>query len=526
MSGEFNWKVEARWALLLVGSVAAAGVAGAQAVVPDAQVEANVLKALAGAPDLANESIETRTVYGTVTLSGTVKSEQARTEAENLAANANGVKKVVDQLQLGAAVAETPAPSGPPAGMVLLSDGTYGPDPNAAGGGVPASGANPAPGSAPAAMAQRNNPDADQALDRQMEQQNPAGANPGQPGSAQPAPAQPTTATNTVPVAPARRPLYAPGYPQYPYGYPPAGGYAGQGGQQPPMGGQVAGQSVTIPAGALLRVRVNRTLSSSRTTPGTTFDGIVVNDVVANGFVAIPRGAAVQGKVIDVSSSGALKGRGQMSIQLTSVTLGGKSYALQSDVWARNGNDKTIETVNKTAGGGVLGALLGAAVGGGRGAAIGAGVGAAAGVGSSAASGNGEVFIPAESLVTFHTAGLRGSGGGRTASGAAGVSGLSRLLSRLLSGSRLSLPADCVSESVMLGLEQMARSSAASSPFACQRSLPSERSRIRPRSAARKSYSGRCVSGDQRTSLKMRFSSAPVNSLTRKNCRSMVPPLR
>jgi hypothetical protein len=171
------------------------------------------------------------------------------------------------------------------------------------------------------------------------------------------------------------------------------------------MGGQVAGQNVTIPTGALLRVRINRTLSSNRTQPGTTFDGVVVNDVVANGLVAIPRGATVQGKVIDAKTSGALSGRGEMSIQLTSVTLGGKSYALASDVWAHNGNDKTIETVNKTAGGGVLGALIGAAVGGGRGAAIGAGVGAAAGVGSSAASGNGQVFIPAESIVTFHTAG-------------------------------------------------------------------------------------------------------------------------
>jgi hypothetical protein len=207
--------------------------------------------------------------------------------------------------------------------------------------------------------------------------------------------------------------MYAPGYPgyaPYPYGYPqsapPAGAYAQTqqpGYQQPPMGGQVAGQPVTVPSGSMLRVRINRTLSSSRTPAGTTFDGIVVNDIVANGLVAIPRGATVQGVVVDASTSGALKGRGEMSIKLTQVTLGGKTYPIVSDVWARNGADKTIETVNKTAGLGALGAIVGAVAGGGKGAAIGGGVGAAAGLGSSAASGDGQVFIPAEAIVTFHT---------------------------------------------------------------------------------------------------------------------------
>ncbi len=41
-------------------------------------------------------------------------------------------------------------------------------------------------------------------------------------------------------------------------------------------------------------------------------------------------------------------------------------------------------------------------------------------------------------------------------------------------------------------------------------SLPSERSRIRPRSAARKSNPVNSASGDQRISLKMRFSSDPA----------------
>ena len=150
---------------LQVGAVVGGLMVGAygQGNVPDAQVESNVLKALASAPELANESITTRTVYGTVTLSGSVRDEATRRRAEALASNADGVRKVVDELQLGSAAAATAGPA-TGAGQVLQSDGTYAP----AGGGAAA---GPAPGSASAEQAQRNDPDADQQLDQQMQPQ-------------------------------------------------------------------------------------------------------------------------------------------------------------------------------------------------------------------------------------------------------------------------------------------------------------------------------------------------------------------
>ena len=151
-------------------------------------------------------------------------------------------------------------------------------------------------------------------------------------------------------------------------------------------------------------MRINQMLDSAQAKPGEQFDGIVVNDVAADGAVAIPRGAAVQGVVVDAKESGALAGRGELSLQLTQVTLGGKNYPIVSDVWAHNGADKTVQTVNSTAVGGGLGALVGAAAGGGAGAAIGAGIGGALGLGSSAASHRGQVFVPSEGLLTFHLA--------------------------------------------------------------------------------------------------------------------------
>lgn len=384
----------AHGAVMISGVLAAA--ASAQSSPPDAQVESNVLKALAGAPELATQAITTRTVYGTVTLSGTVRDESLRTMAETLAANANGVKKVVDELRLGDVGAvinrEQSIPAQPGAGQVLLSDGTYGPAGQAA----------PAPGSADAEMSQRNNPDLDQQLDRQVQ----PSASLGSDQSSAPMPASNQQQTQGAPPS-MRRPLSgAPGYP--PYGYPSGSGYGPQSPQadngQQPWGGQTPGQVVSIPSGAMVRVRINRTLASDRVQPGTTFDGIVVNDVVAGGFIAIPRGASVQGKVIDAKGSGVLKGRGELSIALTQVTLAGKTFPIETNVWEHHGGDKTIETVNKTAIGGGIGALIGAVAGGGVGAAVGAGIGGAAGLGSSAASGNGQVVIPSEGIVTFQLA--------------------------------------------------------------------------------------------------------------------------
>jgi hypothetical protein len=350
-----------------------------QKPLPDAQVEANVLRALASAPELSTQNIQTTTVYGVVTLSGSAIDEASRTKAENLAARAEGVKKVVDEMTLGPATNTAADSQGDPAavnsadpaqganGMVLQSDGSY----------------------APAQAGQEPPPPGQQADNGAPQPQ-------GVP--------EPGYTSPSAPPANGQYPQAASG--QYPPNgqYPPQRAYGNSRGYPPIPGGQVAGQRVTIPAGALVRIRINQGLSSKHTQPGSVFDGTVLNDVIADGAVAIPRGASIQGTVVDAKSSGALKGRGELALQLTSLNLGGKTYTLTSDNWTRTGADKTTHTVNSAIGLGALGALFGAAAGGGTGAAIGAGVGGAAGIASSAASPNGQIVIPPEAVLTFHLA--------------------------------------------------------------------------------------------------------------------------
>lgn len=363
---------------------------------PDAQVEANVLKALAGAPTLANQQITTSTVYGVVTLSGTVESEALQVEAETLASTSRGVQKVVDEMTLGSENANAQQSNGS-----AVAD-AQGANPN------PAEDGNMAPAQVAAQPApiEEGSPDSDNTGSaNQVQNQAPNQVQNQSPNQA--------SGPNYGPGAPEYRQPYGgqqgppPGYAQPGYGQPQQGyaqpqpGYAQA---QPVYGGQQAGEAVTVPAGALLRMRINQTLTSASAKPGDRFDGIVVNDVVAGGAVAIPRGAAVQGTVVGAKKAGALAGRGELTLQLTQVTLGGVSTPIVSDVWGRTTGDKAAQSVNSTAAGGVIGALLGAAAGGGRGAAIGAGVGGALGLGASAASGGGQVFVPSEGLLTFHLA--------------------------------------------------------------------------------------------------------------------------
>lgn len=394
--------------LLMVG-VLLVGVSGVSqtkpATVPDAQVEANVLKALASQSQLADQAISTTTVYGAVTISGSVRDEASRNLAEQVVAKTAGVQKVVDELTIGgdsssAAATVNAAPQGQDSTDVgtnpnLQSDGTI----------APPAGAQPMQGQDPGAPPQEvwNQPSGQPAQQPYPGQQPYGAQQPGQQpyGAQQPYPAQP---------APPYSAQQQPPYPGQPAPYGPYGPYRqpyGSYGAQPvpapaqPLVVQRGGDAVIVPAGSVIRVRVNQAMDSRKTAPGTVFDGIVLSNVIAGGAVAIPRGAFVQGVVADARRGGQLTGQGGFSLQLTQVTLGDRTYPLVSDFWSHQGASKTGNTVGNTVGMGAVGALIGAVAGGGVGAAVGAGIGGIAGLGVSSASRQGEATMPAEAIVSF-----------------------------------------------------------------------------------------------------------------------------
>jgi hypothetical protein len=358
-------------AALLTAGLLLNGSAFAQtkpATMPDAQVEANVLKALAGAPELADQSITSTTVYGTVTLNGTVRDEPSRDLAEHVVANTAGVQKVVDQL----VISNTPANNDSQAGTNpnLQSDGSVAPPPQ-----------NPPAQNTPQSAPQAAPPQQGQYPPQQPQQ----GQYPPQQGQ----------------YPPQQQGQYPPQYGQQPYGQPPyRRPYPPQYAQ--PYISQKGGDAVVVPSGSILRVRINQGMNSKNTVKGASFDGVVLENVFSGNVIAIPRGASFQGTVVDVHPAGQLKGKGELKLQLTNVTFGAKTYPIATDFWWHQGADKTGNTVGNTVGLASVGALIGAVAGGGVGAAVGAGVGGVAGLGVSSASGRGEAASPPEAIVTFH----------------------------------------------------------------------------------------------------------------------------
>jgi len=174
---------------------------------------------------------------------------------------------------------------------------------------------------------------------------------------------------------------------------------------QPPVQADEAPKGpVTVPAGTLLQLRTSEPVNSKHAKDGEPVQFLLIHDVNLGGVLAIPRGATVYGVVTEVKNaqSGDLGGSSKLSLQLTSLELGGQNYPLESDLFVVKGPSKAGRTVNSAIGGGILGTIIGCAAGRGVGCAIGAGAGVAAGTAASAAAPGPGVWIPSEALVDFH----------------------------------------------------------------------------------------------------------------------------
>lgn len=160
-------------------------------------------------------------------------------------------------------------------------------------------------------------------------------------------------------------------------------------------------QPIVVPAGTSLVVTVDQALSSKTSQSGQTFLATVAQPVTVQGATAIPKGSSATGTVITAKTKGKIKGEGQLAIALTSITIRGKNYSIQTGTLDSTVKGKGKRTAATTGGGAAGGALIGGLAGGGKGAGIGALVGAGAGLIGGAMTGNKQIEIPAETPLTF-----------------------------------------------------------------------------------------------------------------------------
>ncbi len=182
-----------------------------------------------------------------------------------------------------------------------------------------------------------------------------------------------------------------------------AGGSAGSGG----AGGTKAAekkpvqQTITVPQGTQITVRLGETLSSKSSTAGQGFSATVAEPVVVDGKTVIEKGAAARGTVVDAKAMGHFKGGALLEVRLSSVTINGKETTVETGMVARSVAGKGKRSAGFIGGGAGAGALIGALAGGGKGAAIGAAAGAGAGTAGAAFTGNKEIVLPSETALSF-----------------------------------------------------------------------------------------------------------------------------
>jgi hypothetical protein len=162
-----------------------------------------------------------------------------------------------------------------------------------------------------------------------------------------------------------------------------------------------APQPIVVPAGTTITVRLASAVGTKTSNTGDVFMASVAEPVAVDGKTVVPTGADAKGKVVEAQALGKIKGAARLKLALTSVTINGKAYAIESSVSSRTAKGKGKRTAVTTAGGGGLGALIGGIAGGGKGAAIGALAGAGAGFAGGAFTGNKQIELPAETALSF-----------------------------------------------------------------------------------------------------------------------------
>jgi len=309
----------------------------------DSQISSQLQDKLNSDSGLQGKNLSVQSEKGAVTLSGIVDNETQREAASRYASTIRGVKQVINNLQVAsatAAVAPTPTPAPTPE-------------------------ENPKP--APAVR--RDPPPKRRASPKPVAEVATAAAGTGAAGMGMskyqdsgPAPVQVVPSTPPPPPPP---------------------------------------QKVTIPAGTTLAVRLVDTIDSERNQPGETFRATLNSPLAADGEIAIPSGYDVEGHIVDVKSAGKFAGQSLLVLQLDRISVGSKSYSVQTDQYKRQGSSRGKNTAEKVGAGAAIGAIIGGIAGGGKGAGIGAAAGGGLGGGVQAATKGQQIKLASETVLNF-----------------------------------------------------------------------------------------------------------------------------
>jgi hypothetical protein len=329
----------------------------------DAKISSAIQDKFSQDSGLSSKQLTVQASNGVVTLAGAVDNEAQREAAARQAASVEGVKEVINNLQVGAA-ANQPAPASVPMPAPQSANAS------------PADNAKPAPAKKP-----RKSHSQDDSATAANTAPDPNATDP----SANDNAGQNANQTTDQSVANNTPPPPAPAADAAPPTPPP-----------PP-----APKHLIIDQGTQLTVRLVDPIDSEKNQTGDTFHATLNTALTSDGDEAIPAGTDVIGHLVDVKSAGKFAGQSQVVLQLDSISTGGKTYSLQTDQYKKQAASRGKNTGEKVGGGAILGGIIGALAGGGKGAAVGAAAGAGVGGGVQAATKSQQIKLPSETVLNF-----------------------------------------------------------------------------------------------------------------------------
>ena len=140
------------------------------------------------------------------------------------------------------------------------------------------------------------------------------------------------------------------------------------------------GRELVIEADAVIGLQVDSFVTTRTATVEDEVHARVTRDVLVEGEVAVPAGAAVRGSVTLVEQAGRLKGASRLGVRFHTVVLDdGVEVPVVTETVYREAGSGGARTARTIGGAAVGGAVLGAIFGGRRGAAVGGAAGAGGG---------------------------------------------------------------------------------------------------------------------------------------------------
>jgi len=158
------------------------------------------------------------------------------------------------------------------------------------------------------------------------------------------------------------------------------------------------GGMVTVPAGTQVLVRMLDTVDSSKNPPGYRFTATLETNLVANGYVIVPAGNTVYGRLAEAKQAGRATGSSQLTLELTDIVVHGTAYPLFTSDYEVKGSSSGKRSAKRLLGGAGLGAIIGGIAGN---AGMGAAIGATAGGVASVAQKGQAIQVPSETLLQF-----------------------------------------------------------------------------------------------------------------------------